>query len=189
MTTRVRHGLWLVAGAGFGVVGIVAIVGVGVGQFGTTFWRVIGALVIALMCLAAALAGSELIARRRLSLLGWWMLATAPAELVTLLVANWKEHVSLDYANGLVTATVLLLSGLVVATLRLIVDIQAPAVVATFSSVVLATLVLDVLAIVLVWAHATPDVALRTMLALIVVIVVLYLLTPIVHRFSRPHRA
>jgi hypothetical protein len=189
MTARSRHVLWFGVGVSLGVAGIVAIVGVAAGEFGATFWRVIGTLVILFVCAAAALSGQELIDRRRLLPLAWWMLLTAPAQFATLLVANWKEHVSADYANGLVTAALFLLSGLVVATLRLIVSVETPAVVATFSAVVLSTIALDVLAIVLIWSRTTPDAALRALLALIVVIIVLYLLTPIVQRLSAPRGA
>src|SRR5207248_1187064 len=96
MTPQSRNALWFSVGLSLGAAGIVAIVGVAVGEYGATFWRVIGMLVILFISAAAALAGLELIERRQLVPLGWWILATAPGEAVTLIVANWKEHVSAD---------------------------------------------------------------------------------------------
>lgn len=185
MSPDPRHVVWYAVGLSLGVAGIVAIVGVAAGDFGATFWRVIGTLVIAFVCVSAALAGLELIDRRQLLPLGWWVLLTAPAELVTLLVASWKDSVSSSYADGIVTTVLFLLSGLVVATLRLIVRREAPAVIAAFSVVVLATAALDVLGLVLIWAKQAPDPALRALLVLIVVTIVGYVLTPIVQRLAR----
>ena len=47
------------------------------------------------------------------------MLLTAPLEAVALLAANWQEHVSDLHKSTLITCAALLLSGLVIASLRL----------------------------------------------------------------------
>jgi hypothetical protein len=143
---------------------------------------------IALAAAAAAFAGLELVERGRLVPLGWWVLVTAPAEAVTLLVANWREHVSQNYASGLITATVFLLSGLVVATLRLLVREGSRAGRAGFAAVTATTIALDVLALVVTWTHSLPQAALRGLLSLVFATLLLYLLTPLVQRSSGPAR-
>jgi hypothetical protein len=141
---------------------------------------------IVLTAATGALAGLGLVARRELAGLGWWVALTAPAEAATLLAANWQEHVSEAYGSGLVTATLLLLSGLTVATLRLLVRLDSAAGRRGFAAVVLSTLTLDVLALVVTWTHSLPGPALSALLSLVLLTVLLYLLTPLVQRHSGP---
>ena len=139
---------------------------------------------IVLACAAAVLAGTELVARRQLVPLGWWLVATAPAEASTLLVANWREHVSRSYGNGLITATALLLSGLVVATLRLVVHEESGLARAGFAAVVVSTVTLDILALVVTWSHSPPEEASRALLSLVFLTLLLYAATPVAQRVS-----
>jgi hypothetical protein len=133
---------------------------------------------------AAVLSGAHLVARRQLVPLGWWVAATAPAEAITLLVANWREHVSRAYADGLITATTLLLSGLAVATLRLVLHEDSGVARRGFAALVACTVALDVLALVVTWSHSLPDDALRALLSLVFLTLLLYVLTPLAQRLS-----
>jgi hypothetical protein len=190
--TSERRVLWPAIGIAVGVVALVAVVGAALSAYGETFWRAIGAIVILLAAGSSMLAAAELIRRRRLGLFAWWVLLTAPIDAATLLVANWKDHVSELYARGLVTATVLLLAGLIVVTMRLFVRLELPIGWAAFSAEVLFTAVLVVLALVLTWAGSTPDGAVRVLLGLIAVVLVLYAGAPIAQslasRSGRPRR-
>lgn len=183
-----RRLLWAGVGAALAAMALTAIVAVIAGDFGDTFWRTIGTVVIVFTSGAAALAGLELVHRRQLRLLGWITLATAPAEAVTLLVADWKEHISVTYANGLVMTALILFAGLVVSTLRLIVDLSRPAVLVLFSSVCLCTAALVGLGVPLIWVAHAPDAAIRTLLVLVVLVMIGYALTPVVQRITHHAR-
>ncbi len=180
-----RRVLWLSLGVSLGLAGLAAIAALAAGGGTETFWRAIGTLVILCLCGGAVLAGLELLNRRTLVPLGWAVLATAPAEGAALVVAEWKEHISTHFANGVVTAVLFLLSGLVVSTLRLIVSLDRPAVLVVFVGVVACTIALDALATPLIWVSNAPDSGLRVVLGLIVLTVVGYAVAPIVQRFSR----
>ncbi len=183
-----RRLLWAGVGATLAAMAVTAVVAVAAGDFGDTFWRTIGTIAILFVCGAAALAGLELVHRRQLRLLGWTVLAAAPAEAVTLLVADWKESISGTYANGLVMTGLILFAGLVASTLRLIVDLSRPAVLVLFTSVCLCTAALVGLGVPLIWVAHAPDAAVRTLLALIVLVLIGYALTPVVQRLTHPPR-
>jgi hypothetical protein len=142
---------------------------------------------IVLAAAAAALAGAELVSRRRLTVLGRCVLAGAPAEAALLLAANWREHVSEPYARVLVTATLFLLSGLLVAMLGLLADPGSRAGRRGFAAVATCVGALDVLALVVIWSRSLPGEALRALLSLVFLTLVLSVLTPLVQRHSRPH--
>lgn len=186
MSPYSRHLIWFAAGAALGLTGLVAIAGVAAGEYEEGFWRTVAALVIVLTSACAALAGAELIERRQLVVLGWWVALTAPVEAVALLFANWQEHVGEEYADGLITATAFLLTGLVVSTLRLLVRERSPLVLALFAAAALVAAAIDVLAVVLTWSTQAPDAALSALLALIVVTLLLYALTPLAQHLTRP---
>lgn len=180
-----RRVLWLSLGVSLGLAGLAAIAALAAGGGTETLWRAIGTLVILCLCGGAVLAGLELLNRRMFGPLGFAVIATAPAEGATLVVAEWKEHISASFANGVVTAVLFLLSGLVVSTLRLIVSLDRPAVLVVFVGVVACTIALDALATPLIWVSNAPDSGLRVVLGLIVLTVVGYAVAPIVQRFSR----
>lgn len=164
-----------------------AIVAVVAGDFGDTFWRTIGTVVILFTCGATALAGNELIHRGQLRLLGWVVLAVAPACAVTLLIADWKNNISTTYANGLLTAGLVLLAGLAVSTLRLVVDLTTPETLVLFTGVALCSAALVGLGVPLIWIPHVPDEALKALLVLIVVVVLGYAATPVVQRLTHRH--
>jgi hypothetical protein len=141
---------------------------------------------IALAAGTAALAGLELVARRRLVPLGFGVLVTAPAEAATLLAANWQAHVDRTVANGLVTATVFLLSGLAVSTLALVVEGRSAVGRLGLAAVAGSTAILDVLALAITWTGSLPGEALRALLSLVFLTIVLYLLTALAARHSVP---
>jgi hypothetical protein len=141
---------------------------------------------IALAAGAAALAGLQLVARRRLVALGWSVAVASPAEAATLLAANWQAHVDRTVASFVVTATVLLLSGLAVSTLALLVDGRAPVGGLGLAAVAASTAVIDVLALVITWAGSLPGEALRALISLVFLTILLYLLTVLAARHSVP---
>lgn len=181
---RRRRLLWTGVGGALAAMALTAIVAVIAGDFGDTFWRTIGTVVILFTGGAAALAGLELAHRRQLRLLGWALLVVAPACSVTLLVADWKSEISTTYANALVMTVLVLLAGLAVATLRLIVDLSRPVVLVLFSAVCLCTAALVGLGVPLIWVHDPPDAGIRALLILIVLVVIGYALTPVVQRLA-----
>jgi hypothetical protein len=134
----------------------------------------------------AALAGLELVRRRRLVPLGWWLVASAPAEAGLLLAANWRTHVDPTVASGLVTATTLLLSGLVVGTLALLVDDRAPLGRLGLTAVAGCTVVVDALALVATWADSLTGEGLRALISLVFLTLLLYAATPLAQRHSKP---
>jgi hypothetical protein len=186
MTVHARHLAWTSAASALGATGIVAVAGVSLGEYEAGFWRAVSALVIVLTASCAAFAGLELLHRRQLVPLGWWVLLTAPLEAGALLAANWQEHVSDLHKSTLITCATLLLSGLVVSSLWLLVDARVAAALAVFWTMAATTLAVDVLALVVTWRRATPDPATSVMLALIAATIVLFALAPLVQRRYRP---
>ena len=184
MSTPSRRLLWAGVGAALAAFAITAIVGVVAGDFGDTFWRTIGTISILFVGGAAALAAWELLHRRQLRPLGWLVLATAPVETVTLLIADWKQAVSMTYANGLFTAVLFLLAGIIVTTLRLIVQLDRPLVIVFFVSELVLTVALLGMATPMIWIADVPDAALRGLLVVIVLVLVGYVLTPVVQRLT-----
>ena len=140
---------------------------------------------IALASAAAVLAGLELVGRRKHVALGVVVAASAPAEAAVLLAANWREHVSEPYASGLVTATVFLLAGLVVATLALLVREGSRTGRAGFVAVSSTTAAATVLSLVVTWSRSLPGEALTALLSLVFVTLLLYAATPVAQRLSR----
>lgn len=181
---RSRRALSYGVGVSLCLAGTAALCGVAVGEYGDTFWRALATVVVTLLAVAAALAGLELLERRQLVPVGLAVIALAPAELVVLLVANWREGVSGTLANGEVTAVLLLLSGLVVSSLRLLVRARSIAVATSFGVVVVAVAALNVIALPMIWADAAPDPWLQALLALALVTAVGYVATPIAQRLS-----
>jgi hypothetical protein len=149
-------------------------------------WHAVAAVTIVLAAALALLCGLELSARRRLVVLGHTVTAAAPVEAAVLLAANWREHASGWFAHVLVTATVLLLSGIVVAGLALVADRRSPVGRRGFRAVCAAVLVLDVLSLVVTWSGSLPGEALRALLSLVVLTLVLALGTPLAQRLSHP---
>lgn len=182
-----RRLLWTGVGASLAALAVTAIVAVLAGSFGDTFWRTIGTVVILFACGAAALAGNELRHRGQLEPLGWALLAVAPACAVTLLVADWKHDISTTYANGLFTASLVLLAGLAVSTLRLVVDLATPATLVLFTGVALCSGALVGLGIPLIWIAHVSDAALKALLVLLVLVVLGYAATPVAQRLTHRH--
>ena len=187
MTHGRRWLLWSGVGASLAALAVTAVVAVVAGSFGGTFWRTIGTVVILFTCGATGLAGNELVHRGQLPPLGWTLLVVAPACAVTLLVADWKHDVSNTYANGLLTASLVLLAALIVSTLRLVVDLTTPATLVLFSGVALCAAALVGLGVPLIWIAHVPDAALKTLLVLIVLVVLGYAATPVVQRLTHHH--
>jgi hypothetical protein len=187
MNAARRRLLWLGVGISLTALAITAIVALVAGDFGDDFWRTIGTIVTLFVAGSAALAGIELLHRGQLRPLGLFVLATAPVEAGTLLFAIWKESISVTYGKGVLMTALILLAGLVVSTLRLIVDLEVTAVAVLYTFVAACTLALVALATPLIWIDDAPDAALRAMLALIVVVLIGYALTPVVQRLVHRH--
>jgi hypothetical protein len=141
---------------------------------------------VVLAAAVALVAGSELVARGRLVLVAWAMIASAPLEAGVLLAANWREHASRPFGNVLVTATLFLLSGIVVALLALVADRTSPLGRRALRTLCAGVVVLDVLALVVTWVGSLPGDALRALLSLVFLTLLLALVTPLAQRFSRP---
>jgi hypothetical protein len=141
---------------------------------------------VVLAAAVALVAGSELVARGRLVLVAWAMIASAPLEAGVLLAANWREHASRPFGNVLVTATLFLLSGIVVALLALVADRTSPLGRRGLRTLCAGVVVLDVLALVVTWVGSLPGDALRALLSLVFLTLLLALVTPLAQRFSRP---
>jgi len=130
----------------------------------------------------AAAAGLELVARERLARFGRALVVAAPVEAALLLAANWREHASRGFGNVLVTATVLLLSGIVVGVVALVADRRVRAGRIGLGAVATCALVIDVLALVVTWSGTFPGEALRALLSLVFLTLLLSLLTPLAQR-------
>jgi hypothetical protein len=182
-----RRLLWSGVGVSLAALAVAAIVAVLAGSFGDTFWRTIGTVVILFSCGAAALAGNELVHREQLRPFGWAVLAVAPACAITLLVADWKQHISTTYGKGLLSAALVLLAALAVSTLRLVVDVETPATLVLFTGVTLCSAALVGLGVPLIWIAHVPDAALKALLVLIVLVLLGYAATPVVQRLTHKH--
>jgi hypothetical protein len=182
-----RRLLWAGVSASLAALAVTAIVAVVAGSFGGDFWRTIGTVVILFTCGATALAGNELVHRRQLHPLGWIVLAIAPSCAVTLLVGDWTRDVSNTFAKGILTAVLVVLAALIVATLRLVVDLTTPATLVLFSGVVLCAVLMVGLGVPLIWIAHVPDAALKTLLVLIVLVLIGYAATPVVQRLTHRH--
>lgn len=181
---RPLRAVWTFSGLALAAAAVVAIVAIAAGDFGDTFWRIIGTIATLFVAGAAVLAALELLARRQLRLLAWAVLVTAPAAGVTLLIATWKDSISTTYANGLTMSVLFLLAGIVATTLRLIARLDRPAVIVVFVSEMLVTAALVALAVPLIWIADVPDAALRALLVLLVLTLLGYVLTPVVQRLT-----
>ena len=177
-----RRRLWLSDGAAFACVFLAGIVGAAAGEYGAGFWHAVAALVILLAAATALLASAELTARRQLLALALATATAAPIAAALLLSANWKEHVSRLHADVLITATIVLLSTLVVSTFRLLLGRRAGP---PFVAVTAAILVVDAIGLVMTWLHETPGEALTALLGLILLATLVYVLAPLARAAAR----
>jgi hypothetical protein len=174
-------------GVAVAAVGALGVCAAAAGVYDAQLWHAIAAATILLAAGVATLAGRELVERRRLAALGWALVATAPAEAALLLAANWREHVSRGYANVLVTATVLLLSGVVAGPLALVARRDSRAGRRGLAAVGACLVALDTVALVSTWTGSLPAESLRALLSLVFLTLLLALVTPLAQRLSRPH--
>jgi CDP-diglyceride synthetase len=139
---------------------------------------------IVLAASLAVVAGWELVARDRLAVLGWAVVASAPFDAGLLLAANWREHASRSFGGVLVTTTLFLLSGIVVSLVALVADARTRLGRRGFRAVCACIALLDVLALVVTWSGSLPGEALRALIALVFLTLVLALVTPLAQRLS-----
>jgi hypothetical protein len=183
-------------------VGIVSVAGRS-GFFRREDWQVLATLLAAFLCGACATAGLRLLERRRADPLGWLAVAVAAASAVVFPVGIWwlDGWVKHSEALGKVvsTALVLLITTLVLASLRLIRPPRSRLAFGFVTAAVLCAVGIDALALAKIWslsrsdtASATGSAGARVMLALGIVGVLAFLLTPLADRLEqlipRTHR-
>jgi hypothetical protein len=174
----------MTVGAGIAITGAVGVCCAAAGVYGSGLWHGVAAAMIVLAAALAVVAGLELVARRRLAALACLIAAAAPVEAGLLLAANWREHASRPFGNVLVTATLFLLSGIVVSSVALVVDEASRLGRRGLRAVCACVAILDVLALVVTWSGALPGEALRALISLVFLTLVLALVTPLAQRLS-----
>jgi hypothetical protein len=175
-------------------VGIVSVAGRS-GFFHSEDWQVFATLLAAFLCGACATAALRLLERRSGDPLGWLAVAVAAASAVVFPVAiwwldGWIRHSEL-LGKLVSTALVLLISTLVLASLRLV---RPPGSRFAFGLVTVAALCaigIDALALAKIWsvtredtASATGSAGARVMLVLGILGVLAFLLTPLADRLE-----
>ena len=165
------------------------------GFFDTEDWQLLLTLVAAFLCGACATAGLRLLERRPVDPLGWLAVAVAAASAVILPVGiwwmdGWREHGEL-LGKLVATALVLLISTLALTTLRLTRRPGSRFAFGLFTVTVLCAIGVDALALAKIWSlsrsdttSATGSAGARVMLALGIVGVLSFLLTPLTDRLE-----
>jgi hypothetical protein len=175
-------------------VGVVSVAGRS-GFFHQEDWQVLLTLVAGFLCGACATAALRLLERRPVDPLGWLAVVVAGESSVVLALgiwwrAGWREHGEL-LGKLVTTSLVLLITTLVLAILRLIRRPGSRFAFATFGVTVLCAIGVDALAVAKIWsvsrsdtASATGSAGARVMLALGIVGVLTFLLTPLADRLE-----
>ena len=189
------------------VVGIATLaalaVAIGTGEFDDREWKVVATVWAALLCGGAAGAGLRLILRRDLPIVGTACFLIALASFIVFAVTIWNDGLWDDHAETLfklcVSGLALVVAALVVASLRLQLEVGHPAVrIAYYVAAALAT-VTALVSVGLLWAwelqffdgdgggEELEDSAQRLLLALFTLSVGAYLATPLL-QWALPRR-
>jgi hypothetical protein len=183
--------LVVVAAAGiFGVVGRS-------GFFHTEDWQVVLTLVAAFLCGSCATAGLRLLERRLVDPLGWLAVVVGAVSFAVVAVGiwwldGWREHGE-TLGKVVASALVVLISTLVVATLRLVRPPRSRFAFALFVLACLCAVGIDGLALAKIWSLAPTErdnssaagsAGARLMLAFGIVGVLAFLLTPLAERLE-----
>ena len=197
MTVELRRLLWgglaavLALGALAGLVGVIS-----GDRFTERHVRILATAWLALLCGAALLAGLRLLEQRTFFLFGATLAAAAPVAFVLFALPIWDhDRETLRWGQIVLSTLFLILSGLILASLRLAVEARDRIVLAVVFAVALALAVVDAIALYYIWSfpegeEGTPgslvDYGGRLLVALFVLAVLGYLLAPIVERLRRP---
>jgi hypothetical protein len=167
------------------------------GFFHTEDWQVFLTLVAAFLCGSCATAGLRLLERRLTDPLGLLAVAVGPVSFGVVAVGiwwldGWREHGE-TLGKVVATALVLLISTLVLATLRLMGRPRSRLSLALFALACLCAVGIDGLALAKIWSLAPTEgdnssvagsAGARLMLALGVVGVLAFLLTPLADKLE-----
>ena len=192
MLGNVRRLAWLGAAAVLSVAGAVAVlVAARESELGERHGRLALTIAAGLLCGAVAVVGARLLERRQLMLYALATLVLAAASFALITVAIWNDDIVGErYGKPLLTALLLIVSPLVVSTLRLLVDRRLRPVWLIFGTVVTLVAAADLLAVVGIWRTAPEeagesdlvDDGTRALVALFGLTVVGYLAAPLVQR-------
>ena len=197
MDARTRAALLLAPAGAAVVLALVAVQQALSRELEDVHWRIAGTAWAALLCAGALLAGVRMLERDRRSPFGWAAVALPAPALVLFAVAIWSDTVwdrwGETFGKVVLTAVFLLVSAIVVTTLRLLTDTRWPVV----RWLVLAVTVLVVVAN-LIWLGSlwpTPadeigdservETGARWLVAIFAAIVAGYVTTPLVDRALR----
>jgi hypothetical protein len=177
-------------------VGIVSVVSRS-GFFRTPDWQILLTLVAGFLCGACGTASIRLLERRLRDPIGWIAAVVAPVSFAVIAVGIWWLNGWLRHGDLLgklvATSLVALFSTLVVATLRLVARPRSPSALALVVVTVVCAVGVDALALAKIWSlapehgdtgSATGSAGGRLMLALGILGVLAYLLTPLVDRLE-----
>lgn len=195
MRPDVERLAWMLPVALLGVAALLAVTSVvRNGELEEVHFRILGTALVGLLCGGAALAGLMLLERRQLVPFALAAIAAAPVQFGLAAVAIWNDDVVHEtYAKALMSAFLLLVSTLIVATLRLLLAASLRPVWIVFLAVAALAAAGDVLGLVGIWSTGPDEVADsdlvddggRALIAIFTLVVVGYLAGPLLERSLR----
>ena len=198
MQTDGRRLAFLGVAAGLSLAGIIAVfLAARESELGEIHARLAATIGAALLCGGVALAGVRLIERAQLLVYALANLALAALGFALFAVAIWNDDIVGErYGKALLTALLLLVSALVVSTLRLLVDRSVRPAWLAFLAVAAFVVAADLIALVGIWRTGSNEVGesdlvddgTRALIAFFALAVVGYLVAPLVQRAFRGSR-
>ncbi len=195
MRPDVERLAWMLPAALLGVAALLAVTAVlRNGELEEVHFRILGTALVGLLCGGAALAGLMLLERRQLVPFALAAIVVAPVQFGLAAVAIWNDDVVHEtYAKALMTAFLLLVSTLIVATLRLLLAASLRPVWIVFLAVAGLAAAGDVLGLVAIWSTGPDELGDsdlvddggRALIAIFTLVVVGYLVGPLLERFLR----
>jgi len=192
MRPDVQRFAWMLPAALLGVAALLAVTSVvRNGELDEVHFRILGTALVGLLCGGAALAGLMLLERRQLVPFALAAIAAAPVAFGLAAVAIWNDDVVHEtYAKALMTAFLLLVSALIVATLRLVLDASLRPVWIVFLAVAAVAAAGDVLGLIGIWRTGPDEIGEsdlvddggRALIGLFCLVVVGYLVAPVLER-------
>ncbi|MBA3365075.1 MAG: hypothetical protein H0U03_04715 [Actinobacteria bacterium] len=183
---------WMLPSALLGVAGVLAVTSVlRNGELDDVHFRILATALVGLLCGGAALTGLMLLERLQMVPLALAAILAAPVQFGLAAVAIWNDDVVDErYAKVLMTAYLLLVSTLIVATLRLLLDASLRPVWVVFLAVAALAAAGDILGLVGIWRTGLDEVGGsdlvddggRALIGLFCLVVVGYLLAPLLQR-------
>jgi hypothetical protein len=176
---------WIAYIAVAAVFTLIGVLDVATGRFGETEFQILITALLALLAAGALYAGLAVIGRGG-AWLGGVAVAAAPLEFGVVTHAIWADHRSDTSDKWAATLFVTLLAGLIVCTLRLLVQFDLVVVRASFLASSLCLGAAAVIVIKLIWGeHDQVPADAKTGTAFLVLAVFGYLFTPALQRLVR----